>query len=1761
MQLFLKNKYKKVTGLLEYNIETRNEHLKRNLGKYSQYGADLAPAIGEPYTIDYNRLLVDITGGKGLLDYSDGTRNDHLKRNLEKYTKYDGNSKSIIAQPYTVDVDRRLEDITNGKDLLEYTQEKGTTYGDYINERYFANTPEEEKEVVGFDDHIYREELMKWRGKYPNYITYLDQVLGEDIYSRHVRYVNDFLSGQYIENALRQTEVGVVRDINVAVAKQGIITTNLNNMSGKDTPLGTITNYMYANSLYNGAIFNSDRHSENKYLTPTLINQYGNNLANVMELGDMLRVGVNDYELKEDLSADAYIIHDFNETLKGSLNLKYIVDQTDRATKYVNENLKGYKGYYPIGKDGYVKIEHDGYHNPYVDTKDFEVDSTEFTSADHFTDDNTKAISGIGGKTYGTYMDGKSRPTMQPNIESDAQWEKYEGIGTGLSGKTLLAKTARMFNENKIDTLIGRFHTEFDNGLNNKKEFIDTAKSKFGNSHGRNLITREAQESGIGNNKPGIGNGYENPYCRTWTYHHQYNQVKKLIRPFMDGDKPMSIADVQNRLGRYRSRYKLADRTEEYGGYYLGENTVLNNNGFVNICPSNQTDNTVKIKNCMFSLENLAWKDVPKDEKFNYISREQTGPNGGRIMWFPPYDLSFQENVNVDWEQNTFIGRGEKVYTYKNTDRTGTLSFTMLIDHPSIVNSFAKLEDSNGGNGYAVSDDIDADILRFFAGCDMPDIKAVERSEEPGAETAPKQEPIVETKSGTISFNVYFPNNYSGTMTKNREAKYFQNDSVNNDGNKYDANWWKYLLFGNNSGVYDDPEKWIGYEISDGSGISSGEATAEIKDDWQCVCNTWAEKPNRDDVIGQACTECWSESSKDTGTNVYKYKVDPDLQQKLNSEDSYSDNESFQLNSKLEGNENSTATHSFAEIVGALLNSGKLSWNGSTDVNDAINFLVANGGAKKDEIDWLTELFINNKVTYESVYFNGSATEKDLKNSQMLARRRAISVRKLLEETLFNNAENEIKKNYNGQPAPSKAGQEVQSISSKDDKLQRSTTVIIEFKYPDTVTKLEDNSAAATTPKKNATTGATTGYSEDTFDEWYEELMQNSSIMQEYQAMFEMEDYQEEYETFKRDIKQICKEKNISTNVEDYHHDDSKWNSAVNILLETYGNKPSVPSTLYLQYICPLLSLMDDDLTKKPKTEIYYNKIWENNTFGDSIYSYYSKKLSDNVYIDIDEGALEDCEIKNLNVYKTTELIFEEGFNEPVIYVSRVELDKLIFDYLLKDVEEGFIFACDMVTNKEKYGYYQTLVACQEYLSDEENQDRWEIPYAVYQENKNNKYLQGSKIADIFEERDVVIYLFESTIALLNPPIDENELQYKVNDINILIDKYICHGEGNCQFIVLANYNLETEEDRATLANDLQTAETNIFNGMADVVTAFTTDEIEKVNTNLISYGKNSANAEKDTLTEEAKQIMQQKYEAAQKQAAEAAKERNKRHTIYQAFNGTLVTRYETEADYFNKLEMDSPLIFRSLKQKFKYFNPAFHSMSPEGFNARLNFLQQCTRQGHTVEIGTSLGSGAANNLAFGRMPVCVLRIGDFINTRIIIQNMTIQYDNSGGMQWDLNPEGIGVQPMYAKVNLGIVLLGGQSLEGPISRLQNAITFDYYANTGVYDDRADRAIYVGDNGEQKYKHVFVAKDTDAEKETATDSNAEANGEIQEKTEPITKAQEQVDAMAQGPITDGNYVMQNSANSSAASENGSWNNSWNVKEEVPYWQQTMEKIKQ
>lgn len=162
-----------------------------------------------------------------------------------------------------------------------------------------------------------------------------------------------------------------------------------------------------------------------------------------------------------------------------------------------------------------------------------------------------------------------------------------------------------------------------------------------------------------------------------------------------------------------------------------------------------------------------------------------------------------------------------------------------------------------------------------------------------------------------------------------------------------------------------------------------------------------------------------------------------------------------------------------------------------------------------------------------------------------------------------------------------------------------------------------------------------------------------------------------------------------------------------------------------------------------------------------------------------------------------------------------------------------------------------------------------------------------------------------------------------------------------------------------------------------------------------------------------------------------------------------------SECSYFELMKEDSPFIYNSIKEKIKYFQPAFHSITPEGLNSRLTFLQQCMRPGDTIPtIGPDgeLLYNDAYNTAFGAPPVCVLRIGDFYHTKIVIDSIDIQYNP---LTLDLNPEGIGLQPMLAKVSMNFKFIGGQGLAEPVAKLQNALSFNYYANTEMYDDRAD----------------------------------------------------------------------------------------------------------
>lgn len=385
---------------------------------------------------------------------------------------------------------------------------------------------------------------------------------------------------------------------------------------------------------------------------------------------------------------------------------------------------------------------------------------------------------GVGFNVYGglpTHSVYDEENRVGKDVISGDGYTNYVGLDDTIDKKSLLSKTSRWFKkaegdyiEKRFKTIHSRFHTEGQTKEDLKTDVSNSAFSEYGLSHGRNLLKTELDYS----------QGYDNPYCRVWTWHHQYQRlVDDTIRPFRNDSG--GIASLKYLDGKGWDRF----RSQAEGGFKNGSSrlmehgTMYDNNGktygLVNITPKYEGGKSiVDLKHCMFSIENLAWKGMFFDyngptEPYG-LSPEQKGPLGGRIMWFPPYDLTFNENSNARWEENSFIGRGEPMYTYSNTSRSGSLSFKLLIDHPAILDYWEKRELPPSAS--STVDDIDSkeqEMLRFFAGCSV--LKAgTSLVKEPKKEKPkkPKPEPPNKGKDKVIQFLVFYPNNYSGMDDK-----------------------------------------------------------------------------------------------------------------------------------------------------------------------------------------------------------------------------------------------------------------------------------------------------------------------------------------------------------------------------------------------------------------------------------------------------------------------------------------------------------------------------------------------------------------------------------------------------------------------------------------------------------------------------------------------------------------------------------------------------------------------------------------------------------------------------------------------------------------------------------------------------------------------------------------------------------------------------------------------------------------------------------
>jgi hypothetical protein len=270
----------------------------------------------------------------------------------------------------------------------------------------------------------------------------------------------------------------------------------------------------------------------------------------------------------------------------------------------------------------------------------------------------------------------------------------------------------------------------------------------------------------------------------------------------------------------------------------------------------------------------------------------------------------------------------------------------------------------------------------------------------------------------------------------------------------------------------------------------------------------------------------------------------------------------------------------------------------------------------------------------------------------------------------------------------------------------------------------------------------------------------------------------------------------------------------------------------------------------------------------------------------------------------------------------------------------------------------------------------------------------------------------------------EQQLTSSDPEIKITVDGYSSEGENKKPKLLLPDIRNEAKKNAKKRADDIKSL------------------LISEIGTKNIKYVTNAVveNAQKVEVT----------WENDPDNSKSAEPKEEEKNLIQSDEVKEIDSLLIDESAYFDFIDGNYPNYFKTISEKIKYFQPGFHSITPEGLNSRLTFLNQCMRQGPSIyDKGSDI---QPQNLAFGRPPICILRIGDFFHTKIVINSLSISYD---GPQFDLNPEGIGVQPMIASVQLSINLIGGHSLDGPINRLQNGVSFNYYANTEIYEPRAD----------------------------------------------------------------------------------------------------------
>lgn len=1601
-----------------------------------------------------------------------------------------------------------------------------------------------------------------------------------------------------------------------------IITTNANTVTGSITnTLGTLGK----------SIFNSTIGTFASSSTMDQVYKAMDKLTNSIETVD---------KVYDDEAVNGRLKTDDLFTILAGLDIKSSSDFMNKNREFMKRLMRLNKqekeitlnavGVDATGDSDIVKNEYVRHYN-HVDGNDYYEDYVKTLPQNHQVGDETTILKlesntnfnygGIHNELYkvsqNLYADDENKGTFSNKWIVENQ-------------NSLLYKTKKLWNSKKINTIVSRFHTN----PNKRPSLLDSATSKYGMSHGRNLLTKQA-EKGYSTK---YANGYDNPYCRVWTHHHQYDRLYKTIRPFSTVDDQSNYVDTisvrdfhkweqfsDDKDNNSETKGKWGWKKDSNNGW---EYSVLQNNGFVNITPKYVKGESTNIhtKQCMFSIENLAWRGYDPYSFEQALSYEQRGPLGGRIMWFPPYGIQFSETTSAQWNNNTFLGRGEDVYTYANTTRTGTLSFMMVVDHPSIIDYVTWTNENKNVT--------DTDLLRFFAGCGEGNgtgdglrqyAKPTPLTDEYTQihETAYAVQEITEVEETTpdeeksvdkiLCFYVFYPNNYSGT--------YDDGDGEQSKGKSL-VEPIPYLLAGSGAqkssssieeilkNIKDATDKesidfygdiainsegddgWIGngYEMKcnkgdgGGLGISGGIIVGTSR--FQNVLNTKTKKRRYwkglggTNGINRGTT--YTTGLKDPLTcKKWYYRIDgryeyPQNQseekshyynQTLQNDEQYKDEKSYGLNYDIsvlvehmgdqisksgDGSDGEYILNSnkdsevftLAEIAYVLYGN-----NGKTKIQEKLGFGNTDSNNRITRLKQI--LSADNIKNIKSITAAGYASAQGyVETNQKLGEHRA--------QTAAHWFIKQSKASVDSQNIgyePSEGGSNIGTTSATDvtdgDWVKGDQNDINAKKWRYARVEVCFNTASSTSV-------ATANNTEDTKDDdiysdgFYYATKDSTPLKKD---IIKQPVYNSGYnESFKVSSVEITKDGDtyqfklnngtayIASNYQEVTpdtaclvlNDETAADCKHNLEKEftwTYDENGTSKSCVLYDY-GDVICYAENDI------ENYY---YSSEYTGENNVESFTWNFVDPNPIVIQAKVSKDYQIISYLGSENTDLCaksFSYDKSQRTITLTLYDNTKQTYEVVASSKEENgeYYFKLKNNTNgiyvssteetlneKSKYISLKIDGKTNYYYTQKNGVESSGTQLSIFQNNTEiiNVTNTSCTIAFDYNEKKEKGSLSESnktTMYKTNCTITEEKGKKKyrvyVNENGKDIREFYITIEDTSKIKISANVRVyKNDEDKEgemkevynkTLKNLKITDNGTVQSSSSSGTTTKKTRKRRKVNVSsdenislqddTPTTDNNGSEETKDggTLDEQLVTGKGIKKYVGYSPTGVTGTYKGQTYEIYTDSKGKKwyrvtdpyakvakfisvdyaaeedVTpiarygdnksdenrlRYDQEYHFFKVLKQTDPIVYGSLMDKLQYFDPAFHSMTPEGFNGRLTFLQQCMRQGNTVSASDGRHAKSANNLAFGRAPYCVLRLGDFYNQMIVIDNMSINYDP---LYWDLNVEGIGVQPLIAHVQLSFKFIGGSDMSGPVRRLQNAMSFNYYANARLYDNRADR---------------------------------------------------------------------------------------------------------